>query len=434
MEEITMEKLLNNFKEVIDQFDDLVKRRDTIAIRKVLSQVEKLLSNDDKIELDNLENSSVDNILHKLLKSLSERLENENIVEPTQNMTEYEKEDDRDELLELLSQRAGIITELKKIEAYSKTNIDEKLLEKIETLEKEIIRREAEKENALKNLSNDDITRQIYDEVTNQFKKELENLKIQLKQTVKENAEIDIRINILKQLMETRKTELEAAKQNENNDINKQWKKDLAFSLEVLEEELQKAQNEKNIQVKNKNIIGTKTKEEFEEELRIIDEKINEANSRLLQKDNSAQKESIDFKQIVDNIGEKIFKTAEIRKQLSERQISRREFIEFYEQGKEFAVKNINKIDLQIDKIEKELETLFIDSSSDKNLYQQIKDDEMKKDFVKIIPRLEEIRKRLLNLGYTDDILKTEIQTEELAQNFQNYYNQLHINNLLKTL
>ena len=148
MEEITMGKLLNNFKEVIDQFDDLVKRRDTIAIRKVLSQVEKLLSNDDKIELDNLENSSVDNILHKLLKSLSERLENENIVEQTQNMTEYEKEDDRDELLELLSQRAGIITELKKIEAYSKTNIDEKLLEKIETLEKEIIRREAEKENA----------------------------------------------------------------------------------------------------------------------------------------------------------------------------------------------------------------------------------------------------------------------------------------------
>ncbi len=77
MEEVTMERLLNNFAGVITQIEDIVIRKDIAQAKDVLEQVAKLVSNDEKVLLD--DRANYDHVLHELLSKISGVIEIEDI-------------------------------------------------------------------------------------------------------------------------------------------------------------------------------------------------------------------------------------------------------------------------------------------------------------------------------------------------------------------
>ena len=80
MEEITMERLLTNFNEVVNEFRQLVDNKDIAGVKKALSEVEGLLAKEQGIELDRPEDTPFDHVLHHFLGSIGGFIEKEEII------------------------------------------------------------------------------------------------------------------------------------------------------------------------------------------------------------------------------------------------------------------------------------------------------------------------------------------------------------------
>lgn len=71
MDDITLERLLNNFTEVLQEINEIVERKDINAARRALEQIEELVNNDTHITLDDREDSNMDHVLHDLLSRIN---------------------------------------------------------------------------------------------------------------------------------------------------------------------------------------------------------------------------------------------------------------------------------------------------------------------------------------------------------------------------
>ena len=75
MEEITMERLLTNFSEVVNEFRQLVDNKDIAGVKKALVEVVELVATEQGIELDTTEHQPYDHVLHHFLSSIGGLIE-----------------------------------------------------------------------------------------------------------------------------------------------------------------------------------------------------------------------------------------------------------------------------------------------------------------------------------------------------------------------
>ena len=88
MEEITIERLMNDMGSVIAQINDIVAKKDIVSARKVLEDVAKLVANQNGIVLDEESRPDYDHVLHELLTKISGVIE---IVQEKDNSAEIER-------------------------------------------------------------------------------------------------------------------------------------------------------------------------------------------------------------------------------------------------------------------------------------------------------------------------------------------------------
>lgn len=143
--------------------------------------------------------------------------------------------------------------------------------------------------------------------------------------------------------------------------------------------------------------------------------------------ENRNEGDRLDLGEQAKIIGDRIFKTAIIRRELQERDISREDFLEFYEAGRQRAHEEMARLRVNMEDIEHEIGTIT-NSSSGENLYDQLQncdniEDENERNSEKI-RILEEIRRNFINNGQYEEELRNygfwdeEITTIEQAERF----------------
>lgn len=95
MEDITLERLYENFEEVIAQIDDIVARNDIEAARRVLEQIKEIVSNEEHVRLDDDEpvreatGAPYDHVLHRLLDNIDGVIRTANRIEEDEELRGY---------------------------------------------------------------------------------------------------------------------------------------------------------------------------------------------------------------------------------------------------------------------------------------------------------------------------------------------------------
>ena len=186
MEDITLERLQNEFDEAISQIDDIVARKDIDAARQVLEQVAELVSNEEHIPLDDVE--GYDHILHKLLDNIHGVIEIAEVVpeDPRLQALIREREEidirirEIDEELETLRNTDGEVTINITERRYLITNIKTRITRLTKSLDNP-------------NLSEEEITR-INEEITELEAYLKEILEIQFTRNEADTTEIDAEI------------------------------------------------------------------------------------------------------------------------------------------------------------------------------------------------------------------------------------------------
>lgn len=105
-------------------------------------------------------------------------------------------------------------------------------------------------------------------------------------------------------------------------------------------------------------------------------------------------------------LGDAIFKTADIRRELSERQITREDFLAFYEQGKKVAEARVAEIKAEYEKIEAEVKDIFVDQEAGVDLTKQLGEVVKSNDDAKIM----EVAKKLGSNFAGIDAYKKELE------------------------
>ena len=70
MGEVTMEKLLTDFRGVVNNFNELVNNGDIKNVKKALQEIEGIIATGTDIQLDNPDHPQSDHVLHELLKNI----------------------------------------------------------------------------------------------------------------------------------------------------------------------------------------------------------------------------------------------------------------------------------------------------------------------------------------------------------------------------
>ena len=133
----------------------------------------------------------------------------------------------------------------------------------------------------------------------------------------------------------------------------------------------------------------------------------------------------LDLGEEASRIGDKIFKTAQIRKELSERNITREEFLEFYTKGRDGAQNVLEELNKQFTELQEEVGAIISDPESETSLINQAADAEVSGKDKETIKLYEQIRSNFVKSGkYKGDLKKvgfidTEITTKEQAEKFK---------------
>ena len=503
MEEITMERLLTNFNEVVNEFRQLVDNKDIVGVKKALAEVEGLLANEQGIELDRTENQPFDHVLHHFLSSIGGYIEKEEIIEGTPDITLVEIEEYRARILILLEERIEIENEIRAMDGEGEISVDDSIQNRIAEIETEIARREEAWARTFQFTEGSGDRVAEYEKGTQKLRDELEKLKKQLeiakqksakktrteetievlfedyedtsnpeqeKQRIARELNIDpneleitwsgadgvqsddgpvmaykiIRRQIkevevgeetvvgdnseeiarLKDAIAKAYEELELAKNGKFSPANSQWRLDLIDHIDLLKRklaELENAKENKEGNEKDPNQDPSERKKALLERLTLIDVEISELTVKITEiegKEGGVNKETFDVTAEVNRIGDKVFKTAEIRKELTERNVSREEFLQFYREGLAVSDANIKKLQEEMKKITKEVGSIFADKDSDKTLFDQLKEAGENGDELAQITVYEKMRKNFLAQGYDTEIFQNEIKTKEDAQKF----------------
>ena len=115
-------------------------------------------------------------------------------------------------------------------------------------------------------------------------------------------------------------------------------------------------------------------------------------------------------------LGDAILKTADIRRELSERQITREDFLAFYEQGKKVAEARIAQIAEEHQKIENEVEAIFTEKDSGVDLDKQLSEAEQSKDDAKLIEVAKKLGANIFSIGdYNKELEALGIKNGEIT-------------------
>ena len=564
MEEITMERLLTQFSEVVNEFRQLVDNKDIVGVKKALSEVEGLLANEQGIQLDRVENQPFDHVLHHFLSSIGGYIEKEEVIEGIPDRILVEIEEYRARILVLVEEKIEIQNEIRAIESQEKNYVDNSIKDRIAEIEAEIARREEAWGRTLQFTDGSEDRVAEYEKGTKKLRDELELLKKQLEVAKKEPtkktrteetievlfedyedtsnpeqekqrianelnidpneleitwsgadgiqsddgpvmaykiirrqikeveveepvidlSEIDVRIAELEEeiarrieawentlqytenadarkeefekgteklraelerLKSERQTsdksednsaeierlkaaivkayeELELAKNGKMSPANSQWRLDLIDHIDLLKRklaELEKAKENKDKEEPNQDLKARK--KVLLERLTLIDIEINELTVKITEiegREGKVKKDSFDVEAEVNRIGEKVFKTAEIRRELAERNVSREEFLRFYKEGLRFSETNILRLQEEKERLYNEAVEMFADKDSDKTLLEQSEEAHNNGDNLQQIAIYEKIRKKFLEHGYTEDVFQNEITTIEACYKF----------------
>ena len=461
MEDITLERLLNDFRGVIDQMNDIVERQDIEQAREALKQIQELVNNEQGIPLDEGVEEDYDHVLHQLLSQISGVIEvsRENPVEP--NPEEQQEDQDDIEVLfegdiasgmpspeEQFERATGIKFDPEIHEIYymgadgqdatdepitpfqvyrkreqsrdNRSNGPEKhnLQEIIERLERERAELQTEYMSATGGANNRGATQKSQD------------LYVKL-------SEKTAQIRALKNILEDIGT-------NEEQNLQELLER-LESERAQLEEEYNRAMEESNGGATQKNqdlyvALGRKTAEVNALKSVIEDLERDEGHNAPGGRNVT---DRLDIAEEAAKIGDHIFKAAAIRKELQDRDVSREDFLQFYETGIEHSRSQQEYINTQIEELEDEVGSIT-NSDSGVNLYEQLNnaaqienEEERNAERIRI---LEEIRKNFIKNGQYDEelerygFLETEITSAEQADRFDTDFFQKFINNANKML
>ena len=415
MEEITLERLLEDFNGVIDQIREIIDKKDMEAAREVLKQIGKLVNDEDiKIELDaNVESEDYDHILHQLLSKIvdeyiPEIAEIDEEIEKINNeIQEQEKEANRiSSIIEELEQEKakGNLSdnELENINSEINGYKDklEKVNKNIETLKNRKSELEAKKEEYQKSSYKDK-------------KQKLREISKQIQERQHEygtmTSDRESGKDIVAQLQEAENIEDENERNNKKIEIAEKLRQNI-LSIGLYDVALEKRGLKDtpitSIEQVNK-LLGDDLFKGYYEE--VVDE-LSELNKQY--KDQKGQiNETEDLvKTKIGVLGDKIFKTADIRRELESRDVTREEFYNFYKSGYEFSESNMKKYAQEITEIQKEFGAITTDKTSDKDIMAQLQEVENIKDEnernAKKIEIAEKLRKNILSVGVYDVALE----------------------------
>lgn len=138
-------------------------------------------------------------------------------------------------------------------------------------------------------------------------------------------------------------------------------------------------------------------------------------------KEKSAEKivtttqDRLDLGEEAAKIGDKIFKTAEIRRELTDRDITRDDFLQFYQAGRENTLKNIEEIGKASDEVRKEVGKMYSDPDSNKLLSEQMVEARAENNPEKLVVIYEKFRKNFLKNGkYNEQLEKIGLLNQEI--------------------
>ena len=386
MEEITMDRLLNDFSGVITQLNDIIARKDIASAKEALEQIQELVVNEEKVTLDDRENPQMDHVLHELLSNIAGVIE----IDDNRNIgnnfkTKNQLIDDLENELKQLKE------EFRKIAVSMKNAREEGEGEEEAFLHKE------------------------YNRLTGVIGKLESNLEIAQSLDIRDGQsiqeaqkELDEEINKnkeeFKKVAEAMKRAREEGKGEEEAFLHKEYNR-----LTILLNDLEK----KSLNMKE--LSG-----------------INESQTRDTS-DNSTQ---LHVKEEAKKIGDKIFKTAAIRKELSARNISREEFLDFYKQGKQASedkMKDIRqKVDIYgyeaavVDGSDHLIKKLFdhgLNETEKIDLYEKVRNN---------IVKIDRLKEKLEENGFLDNPITNAEQLKEFEK-IVNYWEldvQTNINKL----
>ena len=188
------------------------------------------------------------------------------------------------------------------------------------------------------------------------------------------------------------------------NALASRSKKSLENKIKKASELLEAKKREKS-EVQDK--LGSLPKDIDRESLEARKKEIEaEIKKRLDEKGVSKDSDRLDLGAEAARIGDKIFKTAEIRKELSEREITREEFLAFYQEGREVARKNIERLEQEANAVIAEVGAVYTDKDSSETLQEQAQKALEEKDEAKLVVIYEKMRKNFMATGRYNEHLE----------------------------
>ncbi|MBR3134761.1 MAG: hypothetical protein IKG56_04785 [Clostridia bacterium] len=519
MEDITLERLLTDFRSVIDQINDIVDRQDIDQAREALVQIRDLVYHQEGIPLDEGVEQDYDHVLHQLLSQISGVIEvtrqqastrRGNPQRPTGGEQEDSSLGEAERIEEEIAELQQEIEDINSIPPVSGSDYDERRraieerMQRIEDLrsrlseissqqgpsindlEAEIARIEHEIENlnSMPPVSGSD-----YDERRRSIEERnqrIANLRNQIEEIERNGGSAprrsgnprrsnNIDLPSLLDSLEAERAELEEAynraMEESNGGANQRNQElyvalsdkraqiegirniiqdreessldthavdlpSLLDSLEAeraeLEEAYNRAMEESNGGANQRNqdlyIALSRKMAEIRALRNVIQDLERDGETPTRQDRGGFVTDRLDLVEEAAQIGDHIFKAAEIRRELQERDVSREEFLTFYEAGIEHAREEQARVSTQLDDLENEVGSIT-NSESGQNLYEQLNNasqieneeernaaririlEEIRRNFA----RREEYEELLRNNGFLD----TEITSIELADRFE---------------
>ena len=247
--------------------------------------------------------------------------------------------------------------------------------------------------------------------------------------------------------LRARKTELEQDdSRQENPEVRDRLNKlkeisgiaALEAQIQQAKDELEKLQNEKASLTPSQGTPG-KSGIDNSEKIAALEARNKEIDDRIAELDEQIKqipgihipgkesKDRLDITAEAQRIGDHIFKTAKIRRELAEREVSREEFLAFYKAGYERTNQQIDKLGEDYKKILDEMKIIVVDTNgSGKRIDKQIQEAEAAGNTELATKLYEQMRKNFITAGREQQLkdlgLDHEITTPEDVEKMKQFF------------
>ena len=140
----------------------------------------------------------------------------------------------------------------------------------------------------------------------------------------------------------------------------------------------------------------------------------------------SESRDSLDVTAEAQKIGDKIFKTAKIRRELAEREVTRDEFLAFYKAGFDRTIEQQKQLEQDLLQMQEEVKLIIVDKNSDKNYNTQIIEAEKAGNTELLVKLYEQLRQNFIAVGREDQLkemgIDHEIKTPEDLEKMKQFF------------